>query len=100
MVNEFHTIHAECSSLVPQGPAYANITLANQVCTTVGSVTGSATVSGAEYVALSYNYTYSHLWRVSVRSASFPRPPLTQATSSARTSATSSCSQLSHGKRE
>ncbi|OSD01072.1 pleiotropic drug resistance ABC transporter [Trametes coccinea BRFM310] len=63
MVNEFHTIHADCSVLVPQGPAYGNITLANQVCTTVGSVPGSLTVSGTNYIALSYGYSYSHLWR-------------------------------------
>ena len=66
MVNEFHTIHAECSTLVPQGPAYANVSIANQVCTTVGSVTGSSTVSGARYVQLSYSYTYDHLWRVRI----------------------------------
>ncbi|KAI9065216.1 pleiotropic drug resistance ABC transporter [Trametes sanguinea] len=63
MVNEFHAVHADCSVLVPQGPAYANITLDNQVCTTVGSVPGSLTVSGASYIALSYGYSYSHLWR-------------------------------------
>ncbi|KAI0356868.1 pleiotropic drug resistance ABC transporter [Trametes cingulata] len=63
MVNEFHTIHADCSVLVPQGPGYENITLANQVCTTVGSTPGSLTVSGSSYIALSYGYSYSHLWR-------------------------------------
>ena len=68
MVNEFHTIHAECSTLVPQGPAYANVTLDNQVCTTVGSVSGSATVSGSTYLALSYNYSLDNLWRVRVHS--------------------------------
>ncbi|CDO77419.1 hypothetical protein BN946_scf184857.g26 [Trametes cinnabarina] len=63
MVNEFHAIHADCSVLVPQGPAYSNITLANQACTTVGSVPGSPTVSGMNYVTLSFKYTYNHLWR-------------------------------------
>ena len=64
MVNEFSTVQAECSTLVPQGPAYENITLQNQVCTTVGSVPGSLTVSGPSYISLSYGYTYGHLWRV------------------------------------
>ena len=64
VVNEFHTIQAECSTLVPQGPGYEGISLDNQVCTTVGSVPGSMTVSGANYVQLAYNYTYDHLWRV------------------------------------
>ncbi len=71
MVNEFHTINAQCSALVPQGPGYEGISLANQVCTTVGSVPGSSTVNGNNYVLLSYNYTYSHLWRVSTHP--FPR---------------------------
>lgn len=65
MVNEFHTVHADCSVLVPQGPGYENISLQNQACTTVGSVAGSLTVSGPDYVRLSFGYTYNHLWRVS-----------------------------------
>ncbi|KAH9927900.1 CDR ABC transporter-domain-containing protein, partial [Epithele typhae] len=48
MANEFHAIHAECSTLV---------------CTTVGSEPGSSTVSGARYVELAYSYTYDHVWR-------------------------------------
>ncbi|KAI8989100.1 pleiotropic drug resistance ABC transporter [Trametes punicea] len=63
MVNEFHTVHADCSTLVPQGPPYANVSIANQVCTTVGSTPGSLTVSGSNYIALSFGYTYNHLWR-------------------------------------
>ncbi|CAL1709796.1 unnamed protein product [Somion occarium] len=63
MVNEFHGINAECSSLVPQGPGYEGITLANQACTTVGSIPGQELVNGNRYVELSFNYSYSHLWR-------------------------------------
>lgn len=66
MVNEFHGINAECSSLVPQGPGYEGITLANQACTTVGSIPGQELVNGNRYVELSFNYSYSHLWRVSI----------------------------------
>lgn len=66
LVNEMHTINAQCATLIPQGPGYDGmIGIANQVCTTVGSQPGSATVSGSTYVDLSYGYTYSHLWRVS-----------------------------------
>ena len=64
MVNEFHTVDAGCSTLVPQGPGYEGVSIANQVCTTVGSVPGSSTVSGLRYIELAYNYSYSHLWRV------------------------------------
>ncbi|KAI0752733.1 pleiotropic drug resistance ABC transporter [Daedaleopsis nitida] len=63
IVNEFHTIHAQCATLVPQGPGYLGVSLENQVCTTVGSVPGDSTVSGANYIKLAYNYSYSHLWR-------------------------------------
>ncbi|KAI0930785.1 hypothetical protein AcV7_004877 [Taiwanofungus camphoratus] len=63
IVNEFHTVNAACSALVPQGPGYEDVSTANQVCTTVGSMTGQATVSGKQYVSLSYKYSYSHLWR-------------------------------------
>ncbi|KAI0649902.1 pleiotropic drug resistance ABC transporter [Trametes meyenii] len=63
MVNEFHTVHADCSVLVPQGPGYENVSLANRVCTTVGSTSGSTTVDGLSYVSLSYNYSFNHLWR-------------------------------------
>lgn len=61
-----HTIDAQCASLIPQGPGYdGKINVTNQVCTTVGSMPGQATVSGSRYVELSYGYEFSHLWRVS-----------------------------------
>ena len=59
--NEFHTIDA---ALVPTGPGYENATLANQVCTTVGSVTGQLNVDGNRFLQLMYGYSYSNLWRV------------------------------------
>ncbi|TDL30143.1 hypothetical protein BD410DRAFT_780681 [Rickenella mellea] len=63
VVNEFHTLDGDCGSLVPSGPGYENVALANQVCTTVGSVPGQLTVNGNTFVNLSYNYSYSHIWR-------------------------------------
>ncbi|KIP01968.1 hypothetical protein PHLGIDRAFT_130987 [Phlebiopsis gigantea 11061_1 CR5-6] len=63
LTNEFNTLDGECSALIPQGPGYENITLANQVCTTVGSVSGQATVNGSRYLALSFRYSHTHLWR-------------------------------------
>ncbi len=62
--NEFRTIDARCSTLVPQGPGYEGISVENQACMTVGSTPGSRTVSGLRYVRLVYEYSYSHLWRV------------------------------------
>ncbi|KAF9555496.1 pleiotropic drug resistance ABC transporter [Agrocybe pediades] len=63
MVNEFHTLDGTCSTLVPSGPGYAGVSLANQVCTVVGSEPGRDTVQGERYVSLSFGYSYSHLWR-------------------------------------
>ena len=66
MVNEFHTLNGICSTLVPSGPGYEDAQLANQVCTTVGSQAGAITVNGNIFVADSYDYYYSNLWRVSI----------------------------------
>ncbi|KAH7882924.1 ABC-2 type transporter-domain-containing protein [Phlebopus sp. FC_14] len=63
LVNEFHTLNGTCSTLVPQGPGYDNVTLANQVCTTVGSQPGQPTVDGNLFASLSYGYEYSNLWK-------------------------------------
>ena len=46
ITNEFRTLKGECSFLIPRGPGYENITLANQVCTAVGSVPGQSFVDG------------------------------------------------------
>ncbi|KAF9242291.1 ABC-2 type transporter-domain-containing protein [Melanogaster broomeanus] len=62
MVNEFHAVDGKCTTLVPQGPGYENVTLANQVCTTVGSQAGMATVNGKAFAYLSYGHEYSKLW--------------------------------------
>ncbi|KAJ6507866.1 pleiotropic drug resistance ABC transporter [Mycena vitilis] len=62
VANEFHTLKGSCASLVPQGPGYENITIANQVCATVGSVSGQAFVDGNNFIAVSYGYSYSNEW--------------------------------------
>ncbi|KAF8069190.1 pleiotropic drug resistance ABC transporter [Lyophyllum atratum] len=62
VANEFHTLNGKCSSLVPQGPGYENVSLANQVCSTVGAVLGQDTVDGNRFIQLSYDYAYSNVW--------------------------------------
>ncbi|KAJ7745683.1 pleiotropic drug resistance ABC transporter [Mycena metata] len=62
VANEFHTLKGTCSSLVPSGPGYENVTLDNQVCATLGSVAGQNFVDGNAFMALSYGYSYSHEW--------------------------------------
>ena len=65
IANEFHTIHANCATLVPQGSGYENVQLANQVCATVGAVAGETTVNGNRFLELAYEYSYSNAWMVS-----------------------------------
>ncbi|THH30475.1 hypothetical protein EUX98_g3698 [Antrodiella citrinella] len=63
LVNEFHALTGQCSVLVPSGPGYDGITAVNQVCNTVGSITGQTVVSGDRYVEESFAYSFSHMWR-------------------------------------
>ncbi|KAG5643688.1 hypothetical protein DXG03_000521 [Asterophora parasitica] len=62
LTNEFRTINGKCSTLIPIGPGYENVSLANQVCTTVGSQPGQSTVSGARFLKLSFDFSYSNTW--------------------------------------
>lgn len=72
LVNEMHTVHAQCAVMIPQGPGYdGHIGLANQVCTALGSEPGEALVSGTRYVQLAFGYSYDHLWRVRVSLSSY-----------------------------
>ncbi|GME68028.1 unnamed protein product [[Candida] boidinii] len=63
LTTEFHGRVMRCSDsdLIPSGQGYENVASENQVCAFVGS-TGSE-VLGDRYVALSYNYSFSHVWR-------------------------------------
>ncbi|RDB27092.1 Brefeldin A resistance protein [Hypsizygus marmoreus] len=63
VANEFHTLKGLCSNLVPSGPGYEGITLDNQVCATVGAVAGQDFVDGNQFILLSYDYSYSNVWR-------------------------------------
>lgn len=65
MVNEFHGRSFPCSSMeiVPSGSGYSNVDIANQVCAVVGAVPGDLVVSGTAYLAQSFQYYQSHLWR-------------------------------------
>jgi ATP-binding cassette subfamily G (WHITE) protein 2 (SNQ2) len=71
MTNEFRTLNGVCSSLVPAGPGYENVTLTNQVCTTVGALPGESTVNGARFVELSYGFKWSNTWMVCLISLLF-----------------------------
>jgi ATP-binding cassette subfamily G (WHITE) protein 2 (PDR) len=45
------------------GPEYLDVSGLNHVCGVVGAIPGSSTVSGSDYIRLSFNYYSSHLWR-------------------------------------
>ncbi|CAO2657983.1 Nn.00g072430.m01.CDS01 [Neocucurbitaria sp. VM-36] len=63
MATEFHGRSAPCQRLIPSGPGYEDVNIAHQVCAVVGSKAGEAFVSGDDYVALSLDYHYAHVWR-------------------------------------
>ncbi|KAK2591717.1 Multidrug resistance protein [Conoideocrella luteorostrata] len=63
MVNELHHRQFPCSTIIPDGPAYVNITKADRLCAEVGRHTGTDMVDGTDFLALKYGYTEGHLWR-------------------------------------
>ncbi|KAH6613067.1 ABC-2 type transporter-domain-containing protein [Boeremia exigua] len=63
MAVEFHGRKAPCQQLIPSGPGYENVSIENQVCAAVGARPGASFVSGDEYLALSLDFSYDHVWR-------------------------------------
>lgn len=66
MINEFSGRVFPCSpeAFVPAGPAYANVSALERICSVVGAVAGADSVSGDAYIASSYQYLHSHKWRL------------------------------------
>jgi ATP-binding cassette, subfamily G (WHITE), member 2, PDR len=60
VANEFHGQQFTCSSIVPP---YTPKVGTSWVCNVAGAVAGEATVSGDAFIAVSYEYYYSHVWR-------------------------------------
>ncbi|KAF1353963.1 ABC-2 type transporter-domain-containing protein [Delphinella strobiligena] len=60
MINEFHDRQFICSQRVP---TYGTLEDQSQVCSAVGSVAGSAFVSGDAYINSAYKYYHAHKWR-------------------------------------
>lgn len=63
MVNEFSGQQYTCSSYIPPAPQFGDGTTASQICTVVGAVAGQTTVSGDDYMEISYQYSAAHKWR-------------------------------------
>jgi ATP-binding cassette, subfamily G (WHITE), member 2, PDR len=65
MINEFSRRYFPCATdqTVPSGPSYDGDSFGNKVCSSQGSITGSANVSGDDYIQCAFGYISSHLWR-------------------------------------
>ena len=60
IANEFHGREFICSEIIP---SYTPLVGDSWICSAVGSIAGRRTVSGDDYIAKSYQYYYSHVWR-------------------------------------
>ncbi|KAI1143286.1 ABC-2 type transporter-domain-containing protein [Hypoxylon sp. FL0543] len=60
VANEFHNREFDCSSYVP---SYMPLQGTSWICSAVGAIAGHPTVSGDDFIADSYEYYYSHVWR-------------------------------------
>ncbi|ORY70232.1 AtrD, ABC-transporter [Pseudomassariella vexata] len=63
MINEFWGRMYSCSTMVPSGPAYTQVSPTERVCSAVGSIPGEDYVRGERYLEVQYGYVQSHLWR-------------------------------------
>lgn len=63
MANEFGRVDMTCTadSLIPSGDGYDDIN--HQVCTLGGSVAGSSTVKGSDYIEAAFSYNAGDTWR-------------------------------------
>lgn len=69
MINEFYGRDFTCNptAFIPNAftlaTGYGNIAPNEQICSSVGAVAGSASVSGTAFITSSYQYEHSHKWR-------------------------------------
>ncbi|KAH6974077.1 ABC-2 type transporter [Ilyonectria destructans] len=60
IANEFHGREFICSTIIPSySPNVGN----SWICSAVGAIAGRHTVNGDSYIAASFEYHYSHVWR-------------------------------------
>jgi ATP-binding cassette, subfamily G (WHITE), member 2, SNQ2 len=65
MINEFSHLSLFCDApyLIPYGPSYDDVPVANKVCTLAGSVDGQEYVNGSDYIRAGFDYHTKDLWR-------------------------------------
>ncbi|WFD29917.1 hypothetical protein MSPP1_000931 [Malassezia sp. CBS 17886] len=60
LANEFRGKTVDCAQLVPAGPSYMNVPLANKVCPIAGARPGEARINASDYIRISYGYTWAN----------------------------------------
>ncbi|RKP00957.1 hypothetical protein CXG81DRAFT_1071, partial [Caulochytrium protostelioides] len=62
--NQFNGLRLECiePQLIPSGPAYANVPLANRACASFGGGPGVTSIAGADYLYAQLGYRPSDIW--------------------------------------
>lgn len=63
LINEFTDRMFKCAAYIPSGPGYENVPDESRICATVSATAGATEIDGAAYLATSYNYLKSNLWR-------------------------------------
>lgn len=63
MGNEFHKRHMACHDLIPSGPGYENVSLANQICSISGSIAGRDWVLGDDYLYKAFDIRWHNVWK-------------------------------------
>ena len=63
MINEYRGRTFSCSDVIPAGPSYNSASALSKVCNAPGAQPGELSVSGDTYIAVTYGYDVSHLWR-------------------------------------
>jgi ATP-binding cassette, subfamily G (WHITE), member 2, PDR len=63
MINEFHNRKIPCSTFIPMGPGYENVSPDQKICSVTGAAAGANYVDGDTYLAVNFEYYHSHLWR-------------------------------------
>ncbi|KAF2204557.1 ABC multidrug transporter-like protein [Delitschia confertaspora ATCC 74209] len=62
LANEFHGVNFPCDSFIPMGPGYSQ-TGNSFICNAQGAVAGQTYVNGDAFIRVSYEYSWSHVWR-------------------------------------
>ncbi|SPJ82593.1 uncharacterized protein FTOL_09998 [Fusarium torulosum] len=63
MVNKFAGIYFPCSTFIPFGPGYKDISPSGRAYSAQGAVPGDNSVSGMAYIETAYGYDSSYRWR-------------------------------------